>query len=125
MLLVLRLQLYAVVGAVVTSYSSTRAFEVRRTILISKLLRHRFPCFPTRAIALPMDFDESSSSTVKRNAAPLIGAPKVGVLLLNLGGPETGEDVEGTFLITFRVCRSYATLLSHFCTSIFWSRFSI
>jgi hypothetical protein len=25
-----------------------------------------------------------------------IDAPKVGVLLLNLGGPETGDDVEGT-----------------------------
>lgn len=24
-------------------------------------------------------------------------SPNVGVLLLNLGGPETGEDVEGTF----------------------------
>ena len=26
-----------------------------------------------------------------------IDNPKVGVLLLNLGGPETGDDVEGTF----------------------------
>lgn len=26
-----------------------------------------------------------------------IDTPKVGVLLLNLGGPETGDDVEGTF----------------------------
>jgi hypothetical protein len=27
-----------------------------------------------------------------------IDNPKVGVLLLNLGGPETGDDVEGTYL---------------------------
>lgn len=42
------------------------------------------------ATALPVD----NSVAVPREAEET----KVGVLLLNLGGPETGDDVEGTYL---------------------------
>jgi hypothetical protein len=46
---------------------------------------------------------------LKVAAAPILEAsplvieptnPKVGVLLLNLGGPETGDDVEGAFAVS-------------------------
>jgi hypothetical protein len=82
---------YIVVGSAVASLHLSDAFSIRRldSITASVLSRERHPRFPVQAIALPMDFDESSSSTVDV-------APKVGVLLLNLGGPETGDDVEGT-----------------------------
>lgn len=45
-----------------------------------------------------MDFVESSSSSNQGYVTPIVDTPKVGVLLLNLGGPETGDDVEGMFM---------------------------
>lgn len=46
-------------------------------------------------VALSVDFD--GVEKINNNAGAAVSdSPKVGVLLLNLGGPETGDDVEGT-----------------------------
>ena len=43
------------------------------------------------ATALPIDTSVTTSKDEE---------PKVGVLMLNLGGPETGDDVEGTLSLS-------------------------
>jgi hypothetical protein len=52
----------------------------------------------TNAVAVPLDFPENTNAriTPTNSGTDSSKAPKVGVLLLNLGGPETGDDVEGT-----------------------------
>mmetsp|Transcript_22351 Transcript_22351/g.36768 ORF Transcript_22351/g.36768 Transcript_22351/m.36768 type:complete len:511 (-) Transcript_22351:81-1613(-) len=47
------------------------------------------------ASVLTLDDDVSFRSVVTPSVSSDLKEPKVGVLLLNLGGPETGEDVEG------------------------------
>ena len=47
----------------------------------------------TTVVAAPWDNISFSKSTSEQ------AVPKVGVLLLNLGGPETGDDVEGMLLL--------------------------
>jgi hypothetical protein len=57
-----------------------------------------------QTIALPLvDFpvDNNVYSSSSSSGATPLTSPKVGVLLLNLGGPETGDDVEGSFGVIF------------------------
>ena len=49
------------------------------------------------ASAISLDFADE-----RVNNAEVADAPKVGVLLLNLGGPETGDDVEGKLTLEER-----------------------
>ena len=62
----------------------------------------------------------TSKTTQDVSSAPLIGDEKIGVLLLNLGGPESLEDVQPflfnlfadpvtffLFVIVFNVCLSF------------------
>lgn len=55
--------------------------------------RRRFTTRMDAATTLSLDGSNKSSSVA--TVADIPGDPKVGVLLLNLGGPETGKDVEG------------------------------
>ena len=74
---------------------------IRRQCHVAGFSIHPLPSprriFTTRidaATALSLDGSNKPSSVVETmNEIP--GDPKVGVLLLNLGGPETGKDVEG------------------------------
>lgn len=74
---------------------------------------------PLSSVSIPLPHDEdygrsttatttaSSSSIVRKSRTPSpvspgsAAFPKVGVLLLNLGGPETLDDVEGTYVVVF------------------------
>jgi hypothetical protein len=46
--------------------------------------------------ATAITIGQSDVLAVPQDQSSSIDTPKVGVLLLNLGGPETGDDVEGT-----------------------------
>ena len=49
-------------------------------------------------VAVPLsDFSNVDAEVVstETDSVPVLDQPRVGVLLLNLGGPETGDDVEG------------------------------
>jgi hypothetical protein len=48
------------------------------------------------ATALPLDVAPPVTAEAEANDE------KIGVLLLNLGGPETGEDVEGSLIVSIR-----------------------
>lgn len=56
--------------------------------------------------------------------APQEEQPSIGVLLLNLGGPETGDDVEGVYVLCAVSCfdgcvllRFFSNLLAHSCVA--------
>ena len=53
------------------------------------------------ATAFPMEIPNFDVNTSP--AAATASQPKVGVLLLNLGGPETGDDVEGMQCCSFQI----------------------
>lgn len=53
------------------------------------------------ATVLSLDEDTLARSSWDEPSGGMVADikdPKVGVLLLNLGGPETGEDVEGEYI---------------------------
>jgi hypothetical protein len=65
---------------------SCAGFSITPEVCISPLAST-----PTRLAAATALSLEGAVATTK------VEEPKVGVLLLNLGGPETGDDVEGVF----------------------------
>jgi protoporphyrin/coproporphyrin ferrochelatase len=52
-------------------------------------LSNRHPCSTALSVSLSLDMDTTTTAPLEPSS------PNVGVLLLNLGGPETGDDVEG------------------------------
>jgi hypothetical protein len=71
--------------------SSSRSHSHSRSPFVSSPLTHL-------EAATTISIDPSDVLAVPQPPVSLasIDNPKVGVLLLNLGGPETGDDVEGT-----------------------------
>lgn len=69
-------------NSLVAKYTSTQS-----SLLFAKQPQSRQKCLtPLKAVA--------TSNTPANSASPLIGNDKIGVLLLNLGGPETLDDVQ-------------------------------
>lgn len=67
-------------NCVVAKYSSTQS-----SLLFAKQSRQK--CLTPLEAVVP-------SATQANSVTPLIGNDKIGVLLLNLGGPETLDDVQ-------------------------------
>lgn len=74
----------------------------------------------------PAGVDDAICSNFVRSVGEsqrLVGRPKIGFLLLNLGGPETSEDVEGTRIILVIIsqflffCTMATCTFSNFCFS--------
>ena len=82
-------------GKKTNSSSSIMPAGVKETL--SSLQKRRLDTNKMAAATLDLrapNFDLEFTTSTKAIAKPVI-EPKVGVLLLNLGGPETSEDVEG------------------------------
>lgn len=70
-------------NSLVAKYTSTQS----SLLFANKQSQSRQKCLtPLKAVA--------TSETPANSASPLIGNDKIGVLLLNLGGPETLDDVQ-------------------------------
>lgn len=100
----LRLQVYILLGAVITRFHPSEALNgLWRSVGVRASIRScgPHPICPLNAFVLPMALEKSSTSSKNESPLSTLDAPKVGVLLLNLGGPETGNDVEGTVCVAF------------------------
>lgn len=98
------------------SSNNNKLFRYDDSIFLTKTTLHS-------AVSIPTTITESDAIIVDYNIQQydkkVIKDPKVGVFLLNLGGPETGDDVEGMFLFYYFVCLFVS--LSLFFSSLLFS----